>query len=83
VVLVGFMGSGKTEVGEALGRLLGAEVIEVDREIELRAGRDIRDIFAGDGEPAFRRLEKAAIEEASRGSGKVISCGGGAVWSFF
>lgn len=79
IALVGFMGSGKTEVGHALAKLLGVPFFDVDATVERSTGRSVREIFATEGEDRFRALEKAAILEASRGTGKVVSCGGGAV----
>jgi shikimate kinase len=78
VVLVGFMGSGKTSVGKALARKLRAGFVDVDERIERAAGKAIRDIFAAEGEPAFREREKAALREALSVPGRVVATGGGA-----
>jgi shikimate kinase len=78
VVLVGFMGSGKTSVGRELARRLGADFVDVDERIERAAGKPIRDIFTAEGEPAFREREKAALREALSVPGRVVATGGGA-----
>lgn len=79
ISLVGFMGTGKTSVGKALGRQSSRNVIDVDQWIENRTRRKIRDIFEHEGEPRFRVLEKEAIAEIARLEGVVITTGGGAV----
>jgi shikimate kinase len=78
VVLVGFMGSGKTSVGRKLARKVRAEFVDVDERIERAAGKRIRDIFSAEGEPAFREREKAALREALSVPGRVVATGGGA-----
>ena len=78
VVLVGFMGSGKTSVGRELAALLGWSFVDLDRSIEQRTGRAIAEIFRDSGEPAFREAEREAAREAARGDGRVIAAGGGA-----
>jgi len=78
VVLVGFMGSGKSSVGRELARRLGADFVDVDCFIEERAGRRIRAIFEEEGEPAFRAREKAALAEVLSVKGRVVAAGGGA-----
>jgi shikimate kinase len=78
VVLVGFMGSGKSSVGRELARRFGAPFVDVDERIESAAGCRIRDLFAREGEPAFRVREKAALLDALSVKGRVIATGGGA-----
>jgi shikimate kinase len=78
VVLVGFMGSGKSSVGRELGRMFGAPFVDVDDRIESAAGCPIRDLFDREGEPAFREREKAALRDALSVKGCVIATGGGA-----
>jgi len=78
VVLVGFMGSGKSSVGRKLARRFGAPFVDVDEWIESSAGCRIRDLFAREGEPAFREREKAALREVLSVKGRVIATGGGA-----
>ena len=79
LVLVGFMGAGKSAVGHRVAALAGAAFLEMDAELERRAGKSIARIFAEDGEPAFRDLESQLAEEWGRKRGAVISCGGGVV----
>jgi shikimate kinase len=76
LALAGMMGSGKSTVARELGRLLGRRVICVDDEIARLAGKPIPAIFAEEGEPAFRALERIAI--ASLPAGVVADLGGGA-----
>jgi shikimate kinase len=78
VVLVGFMGSGKSSVGRKLARRFGAAFVDVDERIESTAGCPIRDLFAREGEPAFREREKAVLRDALSVKGCVIATGGGA-----
>jgi len=78
VVLIGFMGSGKSTVGRELARRFGAPFVDVDERIESAAGCPIRDLFFREGEPAFREREKAALREALSVKGCVIATGGGA-----
>jgi len=79
IVLVGFMGSGKSTVGRLLAERLGRPFVDMDEEIERREGRPIPEIFARDGEAAFRRLERALVRELAARSGLVIAAGGGVV----
>jgi shikimate kinase len=77
IVLVGMMCSGKSAVGAALARRLEWDHVDLDREIERDAGRAVRDIFATDGEAAFRRMEAAATDRIARRTRVVLSPGGG------
>src|SRR4030065_132227 len=77
-VLVGFMGAGKSAVGEEVARRLGAEFVDVDDRIEARAGKRVQEIFASEGEQAFRERERDAIRDAVSVPGRVIATGGGA-----
>ena len=79
LVLIGMPGSGKSTVGQLLAKLSGREAIETDREIVRRAGRSIPEIFAADGEAAFRAMEREEIRRAGQGSGRIIITGGGVV----
>ncbi len=79
VVLYGFMGAGKTTVGEELSRRLGWPFLDTDRMVEGRAGKPVARIFDEDGEAAFRALEREAVAEAARVRPAVVACGGGAV----
>jgi shikimate kinase len=77
--LVGFMGTGKTTVGRAIGQKIGFEVIDSDHEIERLQGKSIPEIFAQDGEPAFRAMERAFIESGHPAQRTIVACGGGLV----
>jgi shikimate kinase len=79
VYLVGFMGTGKSVVGKKLAAKLKAKFLDLDSLIEEKQGRRIQDIFAKEGEPHFRKLEKENLREISRKDGLVIACGGGIV----
>lgn len=79
LVLLGFMGTGKSAVGRILARRLDRSFVEMDAEIERRAGRSIPEIFASDGEPAFRAMERAWVREQAELTGRVIATGGGVV----
>jgi shikimate kinase len=75
--LLGFMGSGKSTVGELLARRLGWPFIDLDNTIEAGQGASIREIFERVGEPFFREVERAALIEVSRTGPAVIALGGG------
>ncbi len=77
--LVGFMGTGKSTVGRAVAHKLGFTFVDSDVEIERLQGRTINDIFAQDGEPTFRALERDFIERGHPAERTVIACGGGLV----
>jgi len=82
VFLLGFMGAGKTSVGQALARRLRWRFVDLDERIEMREGRSIAEIFARSGEDAFRTVESLALREllAELGHGvpTVVALGGGA-----
>lgn len=78
IVVVGFMGAGKTTVGRLLAAKLGLPFTDSDHVIEERAGRPIRRIFADGGEPAFRELEHSVIADLLAGPDAVLALGGGA-----
>jgi len=79
LILTGFMGAGKSSVGRALADKLRCPFIDLDAEITGRAGRSINEIFAKDGEAAFRVLESACLEQVLHLRVAVIATGGGAV----
>lgn len=79
IVLTGFMASGKTEIGKQLAKLAGFRFVDTDAMVEEMAGCTINQIFAEQGEEAFRNLETEAIRQAAAMSNVVISTGGGAV----
>jgi len=72
------MGAGKSVAGRALAKRLGLRFLDVDREIERRAGRSVAEIFASEGEAGFRVRERAEVEAAA-GRGGVVALGGGAI----
>ena len=78
IVLAGFMGAGKTTVGTLLAARLGLPFADSDRIIEQRSGRSVPQIFAEDGEPAFRALEHQVIADLLDGPDLVLALGGGA-----
>ena len=78
IILIGFMGAGKTSVGERFAARYGMPLIDTDREIEAAAGMAISEIFASRGEEAFRALETGVLKKLlERRSPAVISVGGG------
>src|SRR5216110_2675458 len=77
IVLVGFMGAGKSVCGRLLARRLGRCFVETDDMIVSHDGRAIPDIFRADGEEAFRRLEGEVLGALALKSGDVIATGGG------
>ncbi|MBI4716454.1 MAG: type I 3-dehydroquinate dehydratase [Planctomycetes bacterium] len=79
IALIGARGCGKTIVGRELASLLGGRSIDTDELVTTRAGRPIAAIFAQDGEPVFRQMEREAIEAVVLDPPAVISVGGGAV----
>ena len=82
ITLCGFMGSGKTTVGKVLADFLGCPFLDLDDLVVKKAGKTIPDIFAEDGEPAFRQLEaqvlRKTVEKYAEGTA-VLALGGGAV----
>ena len=82
ITLTGFMGSGKTTVGKVLADFLGCPFMDLDDLIEKKAGKSIPEIFAQDGEPAFRQLEARLLHqtvEKYTENTVVLALGGGAV----
>ena len=79
IFLVGLMGAGKTTVGRALAQRCGLRFVDSDHEIERREGCTIAELFARDGEAAFRDIEAAVIDELTQLDGIVLATGGGAV----
>lgn len=78
IVLIGFMGSGKTSVGIRLSYRLSMPVEDTDKLIERREGRSVSDIFASEGEDYFRNLETELLRElAGRDFSRIYSLGGG------
>ena len=79
IVLVGFMGTGKTSIGRRLSSQLRMRYVDTDDVVERDSHRRISDIFAEDGEPAFREIESDAVRKVSKLHNHVISTGGGVV----
>ena len=78
VILIGMPSCGKSTVGKIVAKLLEREVVDTDKEI-VKLGREIKDIFATDGEKAFRDIETQTIKEVAKSTCKVIATGGGAI----
>lgn len=79
LVLIGFMGTGKTSLGKMLASKLGCAFVDLDQKIEADSGMSIPDIFRLHGEDHFRRLERQAVAEVAERRGIVIATGGGTV----
>ena len=79
IYLVGFMGTGKTVVGEDLAKRLNREFVEMDTVIAETEGREIVDIFDKRGEAYFRELEKKLLKGLCLKTDLVVSCGGGLI----
>jgi shikimate kinase len=79
LVLVGFMGSGKTSAGKLAAQQLGLAFVDMDAIIEDRLGQAIAEIFATRGEPYFRERERELAQELAARDGHVIATGGGVV----
>ncbi len=79
IVLIGFMGAGKTTVGRALAARLGLPFVDTDQVIEQSTGLAISDIFDAYGEAGFRELEARVVAEQLAGPQAVVALGGGAV----
>lgn len=79
IVLIGFMGSGKSSVGRVLAELLNMTFVDTDAVIEANAGCSISEIFHEQNERFFRKLERDAVKRISNNSDQVIACGGGVI----
>lgn len=79
VVLCGFMGAGKSTVARLVAEGHGFLFVDTDERVERSAGCSVAQVFARDGEAAFRRLERDAVAAAARLEGAVIATGGGAI----
>lgn len=79
IMLVGFMGAGKSTIGELISRMLNLEFIDTDREIEKELGMPISDIFKTAGEKAFREIETTILKKVQGKSGTIVACGGGII----
>ena len=79
LILIGFMGTGKTSVGMRVAKSLGLRFVDTDRLIVRKAGKPIPKIFEESGEEAFRELETQILKKCAAGADQVISTGGGIV----
>ncbi|MDU7338175.1 MAG: shikimate kinase [Clostridium sp.] len=79
IVLCGFMGSGKTTVGQVLAQKSGRAFFDLDQYIEQQEGKTVTQIFAEQGEEGFRKLETKAARKLSEQNNLIIATGGGAV----
>lgn len=77
VILIGYMGAGKTTIGNALAKELGAVFYDLDWYIESRMRKTVAQIFAERGEEGFRRIEYNMLHEMAEFENVIISCGGG------
>jgi shikimate kinase len=77
IVLIGYMGSGKTSTGKELAKLMQREFVDLDVYIEQKYGQTINDIFQSKGENYFREIEKTGLNEVMELENVVISLGGG------
>ncbi|MFR0514665.1 shikimate kinase [Limosilactobacillus mucosae] len=77
LILIGFMGSGKTTISRMLGKMLNAPVTDLDDEIVRRAGMTISDIFAQNGEEYFRQLEHDTLADIIKSDQGILATGGG------
>ncbi len=79
IILIGFMGTGKSTIGRNLSRTFGYPLIDTDQMIEEQQGRPIPDIFATDGEDVFRDIETEVLRSLHKHSGHIIATGGGII----
>ena len=79
LLLIGFMGAGKSMVGRRVAHVLGMPFIDLDEEIERASGTSVAEIFAAEGERTFRAAESAALASLADVEPAVVACGGGVV----
>ncbi len=81
IVLIGMPGSGKSKIGKKLSDSLSRELLDTDTEIIKNAGKEIPEIFKESGESGFRAIERQAVAECGKQTGKIVATGGGVVLS--
>lgn len=77
IILIGYMGAGKTTVGKALAKELGVPFYDLDWYIESRMRKTVAQIFAEKGEDGFRKIEHSMLHEIAEFEDVIVSCGGG------
>lgn len=77
IILIGYMGAGKTTVGKALAAELGLPFYDLDWYIETRMHKKVKEIFDESGEEGFRKIERNMLHEVAEFENVVLSCGGG------
>ena len=77
IILIGYMGAGKTTIGKTLAKQLGVPFYDLDRYIETRMRKKVKQIFDERGEEGFRIIEKNMLHEAAEFENVVLACGGG------
>ena len=76
--LIGYRGTGKSTIGREVARILGKEFVDLDEVIVKNTGKKIPDLFASEGEEAFRKYETEALEQFA-GKEAIVACGGGII----
>lgn len=79
IMLIGFMGTGKTTVSRELSKSMNIKEVDMDNYIIKREGMSINDIFESKGEEYFRNVETECLKEIQKEKGMIVSCGGGTV----
>ncbi len=79
IIITGFMGTGKTSVGRETADRMGREFVDTDRTIEILTSKSVKEIFATEGEPCFRKLESATLKYLARRQRLATATGGGAL----
>ncbi len=82
IILIGYMGAGKTTIGKALSKELGIIFYDLDWYIESRMRKTVSEIFVERGEEGFRKIEYNMLHEVAEFEDVIISCGGGTPWFF-
>ena len=77
IIIIGYMGAGKTTVGRALSKAIGVPFYDLDWYIEQRMRRSVRQLFDERGEQGFRRVERNMLHEVAEFEEVILSCGGG------